>query len=146
VTIIIDTGPLYAFFDKYDQYNRWTGDQFAKITEPLVTCEAVIAETVFLMLGSGISPDFLFRFILRGHLKISQVLTDTEEVKKIRDLINKYNNLPASFADVCLVQLYEKRSSGKIFTLDNHFSIYRTSKGKPLALISPWQEEAKVLC
>jgi len=138
VTIFIDTGPLYAFFDKNDQYNRWTGDQFANITEPLVTCEAVIAETIFLMLVSGISPGYLFTFIQRGHLKISPVLTNSDQVQRIREIIIKYNNLPASFADACLVQMYEKKSSGKVFTLDNHFSIYRTSKGKPLVLISPF--------
>jgi predicted nucleic acid-binding protein len=137
MTILIDTGPLYAFFDQNDQYNYWTGRQFAKITQPLLTCEAVIAETVFLMLGSGISPEYLFTFIQRGHLKISHVLANSDQILKIGNIIIKYNDLPASFADACLVEMYEKKSPAKIFTLDKHFSIYRTSKSKPLSLISP---------
>ena len=138
MTILIDTGPLYAFFDQNDQYNHWAGEQFAKITQPMLTCEAVIAETVFLMLGSGISPEYLFTFIERGHLKISPVLANPSQIQRIGNIIIKYNNLAASFADACLVEICEKRSPVKIFTLDKHFSIYRTSKGKPLSLISPF--------
>lgn len=102
MSIFIDTGPLYAFFDQRDQYNRWTGEQFAKIIQPLITCEAVIAETVFLMLGSGISPYNLFEFTQREHLQILPVLSRTEGRQRIREIISKYSNLPASVADASL--------------------------------------------
>ncbi len=137
MSIFIDTGPLYAFFDQNDQYNRWTGEQFAQLSEPLLTCEAVIAETVFLMLGSGISPDNLFMFAERGDLKVVPVLDRQGNLRRIRKIMDTYSNLPASFADASLVYLAENRSDAKVFTLDSHFNIYRTSKGKALALISP---------
>lgn len=138
MSIFIDTGPLYAFFDQRDQYNRWTGEQFAKITQPLVTCEAVIAETVFLMLGSGISPGNLFEFTQREHLQILPVLSKTEGLQRIREIISKYSNLPASVADASLLYLAENQRASKIFTLDHHFTIYRTPKDKPFSLISPF--------
>ncbi len=137
MNIFIDTGPLYAFFDQNDQHNRWTGEQFAKLTQPLITCEAVIAETVFLMLGTGIDPDKLFEFAQREHLQILPVLEKPETLERIREIINTYSNLPASFADACLVHMTENRPRSKILTLDNHFTIYRTSEGKPLSLIFP---------
>lgn len=138
MSIFIDTGPLYAFFDQRDQYNRWTGEQFAKITDPLITCEAVVAETVFLMLGNGISPDNLFEFIQRDHLQILPVLSETEGVRRIREIISKYDNLPASVADASLLYMAENKNGGKIFTLDHHFTIYRIRKDKPLSLVSPF--------
>ncbi|MDZ7717814.1 MAG: PIN domain-containing protein [Balneolaceae bacterium] len=138
MSIFIDTGPLYAFFDRRDQYNRWTGEQFANITEPLITCEAVIAETVFLMLGSGISPDNLFEFTQRDHLQILPVLSKVKGLERVREIISKYSNLPASVADASLLYLAESERESKIFTLDHHFTIYRTKKDKPVSLISPF--------
>jgi len=138
MSIFIDTGPLYAFFDQRDQYNRWTGEQFAKIRQPLITCEAVVAETVFLMLGSGISPDNLFELTKRDHLQILPVLSKPEGFERIREVVSKYSNLPASVADASLLYLAEENRESKVFTLDHHFTIYRTPKGKTLSLISPF--------
>lgn len=138
MSIFIDTGPLYSFFDRRDQYNRWTGEQFAKITQPLKICEAVIAETVFLMLGSGISPGNLFELIQREHLQILPVLSKSEGLERTGEIISKYSNLPASVADASLLYLVEGKREPKIFTLDHHFTIYRTPKDKPLSLISPF--------
>lgn len=138
MSIFIDTGPLYAFFDRRDQYNRWTGEQFAKITQPLFNCEAVIAETVFLMLGSGISASNLFEFTQREHLHILPVLSKADGLQRIREIISKYSNLPASVADASLLYLAENKRESKIFTLDYHFTIYRTPKDEPFSLISPF--------
>ncbi|MDX1641729.1 MAG: PIN domain-containing protein [Balneolaceae bacterium] len=138
MSIFIDTGPLYAFFDRRDQYNRWTGEQFANITQPLIACEAVIAETVFLMLGSGISPSNLFEFAHREHLQILPVLNKREGLERVREIISKYSNLPASVADASLLYLAENKRDAEIFTLDHHFTIYRTPNDKPISLISPF--------
>ncbi len=90
------------------------------------------------MLGSGISPDKLFTFIQREHLQALPVLHKPHVPERVSEIINKYSNLPASFADACLVQMAENKSRCQIFTLDHHFTIYRTSKGKSFSLISPF--------
>ena len=41
VKLLCDTGPLAAFLNRADQFHRWARKQFARIHQPLWTCEAV---------------------------------------------------------------------------------------------------------
>jgi len=137
VNIIIDTGPLYAFFDSNDQWNRWIIETFAEIDPPFLTCEAVITETTFLLKRNGIPLYGLFQLIERKDLIITPVFNTQKSQHYIRSFIDTYHDLPASFADACLVYMVETQKDSKILTLDSDFSIYRNSKGQPLPLISP---------
>ena len=47
--VIVDTGVLVAIINKNDHYHRWALQQFADIQPPLLTCEAIISETCFLL-------------------------------------------------------------------------------------------------
>jgi len=44
---IADTGFLVAFANANDRHHRWAAQIAVQITEPLLTCEAVLAETAF---------------------------------------------------------------------------------------------------
>jgi predicted nucleic acid-binding protein len=52
-------------------------------------------------------------------------------------LIAKYNNIPMSLADACLVRMSEQISDSSICTLDNDFRIYRKEKRKLIPVIMP---------
>jgi predicted nucleic acid-binding protein len=42
--IVVDTGPLVAYFNRQDRWHRWVADQMAALNPPLVTCEPVITD------------------------------------------------------------------------------------------------------
>jgi predicted nucleic acid-binding protein len=44
---IADTGFLVAFANRNDQYHDWAMSVAGRVTEPLLTCEAVLAESAF---------------------------------------------------------------------------------------------------
>jgi uncharacterized protein len=44
---IADTGFLVAFANRNDKYHDWAVSVAGRVTEPLLTCEAVLAETAF---------------------------------------------------------------------------------------------------
>jgi hypothetical protein len=44
--IIVDNGPLGAYLDRSDRDHAWAKENFMRITRPLLTCEAVIAEAL----------------------------------------------------------------------------------------------------
>ena len=44
---IADTGLLVAFANRNDAYHDWAVSIAERVTEPLLTCEAVLAETAF---------------------------------------------------------------------------------------------------
>jgi len=47
--VIVDTGILVAVLNKHDRYHQWAVQQFSQIEPPLLTCEAVISESNFLL-------------------------------------------------------------------------------------------------
>ena len=49
--IILDASVFVALIDRGDSYHNWTVQKLAKISPPLLTCEAAITETCFYSKG-----------------------------------------------------------------------------------------------
>lgn len=47
--VLLDTGPLVAVINRRDKFHGWVTTQWDNIEPPLLTCEAVISETCFLL-------------------------------------------------------------------------------------------------
>jgi len=135
---LVDTGPLYAFFNKRDQWNWWVGKTLGEYEPPLYTCESVIAETIFLLQRSSMEIGGLKELIERGHLVVQPAFISKSDQERIHEILTNYQNVPASFADACLVRMAEIHDSSWIMTLDSDFTIYRKSGGELLNLISPF--------
>lgn len=133
--IIVDTGPLVAYLDRGDMDHRWAKDTFSTITRPLLTCEAVIAEALFLLARGGISQDGLLGLLDRGLVKPEFRLE--REIAAIRQLMKTYHDVPMSLADACLVRMSELSEGSTVMTLDSDFVIYRKSRRKMIPLLRP---------
>ena len=46
---LLDTGPLFAFFDRSDADHQWAKEQWAQAPVPMLTCEPVLAEAAYLL-------------------------------------------------------------------------------------------------
>ncbi|MBX9829836.1 MAG: PIN domain-containing protein [Xanthobacteraceae bacterium] len=46
---IVDTGPLVALFDRAEQHHRWVVERFEELDAPLLVCEPVLAEAMYLL-------------------------------------------------------------------------------------------------
>ena len=66
--IIIDTGPLVAYFNRRDRWHRWAAEQMAALNPPLVTCEPVLTEACFLIQRAGGRPADLMRKVVQRSL------------------------------------------------------------------------------
>jgi predicted nucleic acid-binding protein len=51
--------------------------------------------------------------------------------------MERYHDLPMSFADACLVCMVENNPGSTVFTLDRDFSIYRQQRRRVIPLITP---------
>lgn len=45
---IVDTGPLVALLTRSNSWHDWTKQQFETVAAPLITCEPVVTEAVYL--------------------------------------------------------------------------------------------------
>lgn len=73
--------------------------------------------------------------VQRGILDLSFHLL--EETHAVSRLLKKYQDVPMSFADACLVRMAERYAEGVIFTLDNDFSIYRKNGRQMIPTLTP---------
>ncbi|MEO5912718.1 MAG: PIN domain-containing protein [Luteolibacter sp.] len=133
--IIVDTGPLVAYLDRSDQDHAWAKDRFMQVTQPLLTCEAVIAESLFLLRRGGINPDGLLNLISRG--LVVPEFSLAAEIQAIQHLMRTYRNIPMSLADACLVRMSEIHERSVVMTLDSDFVVYRKSRRKVIPLLKP---------
>ena len=133
--IILDTGPLVALLNRADRHHRWAREQWAQIAPPLFTCEAVLAEACFLVQSLTGGQAAVLDLVGRGILDVSFRLS--EESAAISRLLKKYQDVPMSFADGCIVRLAERHARGVVFTLDNDFSIYRKNGRQLIPILAP---------
>ncbi len=135
--VLLDTGVLVAFINKKENLHSWAIEQW-KIIEPhLLTCEGVITETCFLLQDVYKGQDAVINLISRKIIQIPFQLNDDSET--IRQLLQRYQNVPMSLADACLVRMTELIAGSCVLTLDRDFLVYRQNKNQIIDLIIPTQ-------
>ena len=126
---IVDSGPLVAFFDRDDRHHREAVAWLEKARKPLVTNIAVVTEISYLLEFSVELQTGFLRWA-SGNLQIDDATE--RDLPRIADLMTKYADLPADFADASLIALAERLKLSRIATTDRDFTIYRTLGRKPL--------------
>ena len=132
--ILLDTGPIVAFFDASDSYHQSCIETLKRIKEPLVTSWPVLTEAFYLLGFSWGAQDNLWEFIMRGGVEI--LFLDVKMQARCRGLMKKYKDLPMDLADSALVVLAESQKMDRVFTLDHKdFKIYRLANKKKFKLL-----------
>ena len=134
-SVNVDTGPIVALLDADDQQRAWVKAQFARLRPPLLTCEAVLTESCFLIARGGGDASAVIQLAERGVLSVAQVFD--AEAASVARLMRRYENVPMSLADACLVRLIELTSQSTLFTLDSDFEIYHRKGRRLIPLLAP---------
>jgi uncharacterized protein len=132
---IVDTGPLVAFFDRAERHHRWATERIEKLEAPLLVCEPVLTEAIYLLARYAKAQYALFELLQNGALKIALRIED--HVDALRRQMQKYRDTPISLADACVVRMAEIHDRYDVLTLDADFSVYRKHGRVPLKLIYP---------
>ena len=133
--VVVDTGPLVAFLNRRDGWHGWARERFEELDAPFETCEAVVAESSFLLRNLSGGSDALMALITRRLIVCTFRLDDSAD--RVADLMRRYENVPMSLADACLVRMSEQQPAAKILTLDADFRVYRKLGRQVIPLISP---------
>jgi predicted nucleic acid-binding protein len=132
---IVDTGPLVAFFDRSERHHHWTAEQIEELDAPLLVCEPVLTETLYLLVRFPKAQDALFGLLQNGALAVAFRLED--HIGILHRLLRKYRDTPMSLADACVVRMAEIHEDHSVLTLDSDFTIYRKHGRLPLTLMHP---------
>jgi len=133
--VILDASVLAASLNHKDQYYKWTVEQLGTIVPPLLTCEAVLSEAHFIQRDIPPSLRAIMELAVKDFYKIS--FNAEEEKQALKALLEKYADVPMSFADACLVRMAELYPDSAVFTLDSDFKIYRRNGRQAIPLIFP---------
>ena len=130
----MDAGPLVALLDRRDRFHEWATSQLTACRPPLWTCEAVVAEAAHLLRRIH-GQETLLELLRRGVVAVFLRLSD--EVVRVQKLMTRYDDVPMSLADACLVRMAELNEDDAVMTLDDDFRIYRKNGRQVIPAIMP---------
>jgi uncharacterized protein len=133
--ILLDTGVIVALLDRSERHHRSCVRALETLAAPLVTCEAVIAESCYLLRGLPGAPEAVLENVARGTFQISFQLS--RSASQIQRVLRKYRDQEVDLADACLVHLASQLRCGDILTLDRDFEVYRWGNNKRFDLLIP---------
>ena len=132
--ILTDAGPLIAILDRGESYHQICVDCLAELSSPMVTTWPAFAEAMYLLGRSWTGQKALWSRLETGALALAPL--DETDAPRMRELMEKYRDLPMDLADAALVRVAERESLTEIFTLDRkHFSIYRPGRRRRFSII-----------
>jgi predicted nucleic acid-binding protein len=129
---IADTGFVVAFARRNDEHHRWAVDVARGITEPLLTCEAVLAESAFHLASSAYVLSLLQDEMLRLAFDYGRNL------EQLAELAERYEERKPDLADLCLIRMSELYPRHSVITVDEgDFRVYRRNKREAIPLLCP---------
>lgn len=129
---IADTGFLVAFANRRDRHHDWAVSVARQVTEPLLTCEAVLAEATFHLQDASL----VLAMIREGLVELAFDCND--HLPQLTALAEKYRDRRPDLADLCLVRLSELHPKHAVITVHHDdFRAYRRNKREVIPLISP---------
>jgi predicted nucleic acid-binding protein len=128
---IADTGFLVAFGNRRDLHFRWAHAIAKQIQEPLVTCEAVLAEAAHLLGDTAL----VLRFIEKGLVRVDFEIGEHQE--QLQSLARRYSDRRPDLADLCLIRMSELNPKLPVLTIDTDFLIYRRNGKESIPLVMP---------
>jgi predicted nucleic acid-binding protein len=130
---LVDTGFLVALLSARDANHAWAVDVAQRHTPPWRTCDAVLSESFHLLQPRG--GPALAELLRRGALVPAYALG--KDVDRPLALMEKYADVPMSFADACLVRMTEIDDELRIVTLDRDFRVYRRNGRQSVPVLMP---------
>jgi predicted nucleic acid-binding protein len=129
---IADTGFLVAFANRHDEHHDWATGLASRVTEPLLTCEAVLAEASFHLK----SVSLVLAMVADGLITVAFECTD--HLPQLAALAKRFADREPDLADLCLIRMSEVYPRHSVITVDrNDFRVYRRNKRDVIPLICP---------
>lgn len=133
--VLLDTGVIVALLDRNERHHKSCVAAVQGVAVPLVTCEAVIAESCYLLRSFHGAPEAILENVVSGTFQIPFQLS--RSASQIQRVFRKYKDREVDFADACLIHLATEFQTGEILTLDHDFDVYQWGVNKPFRLLIP---------
>ena len=129
---ISDTGFLVAFANRADEHHDWAVSVAEQVTEPLLTCEPVLAEAAF-----HLQDVRLVLSMIREGL-VTLCFDCNDHMPQLDALADRYADRHPDLADLCLIRMSELNPRHSVVTVDwADFRVYRRNKREMIPVVRP---------
>lgn len=133
--VLIDTSAIVASLDRSERFHQICTQVIAETPPPLITCEAVIAESCHLVRHLKGAAEAVMANVAAGIFQVPFSLVQSAEY--VAHLMRKYADNGIDLADACLIHLASELRVPGILTLDRDFEHYRWGKNNPFRMLIP---------
>jgi predicted nucleic acid-binding protein len=131
--VLLDTGVIVALLDRSERLHEACADTVRGIEAPLITCEAVIAESCYLLRNLAGASEAVIENVAAGIFQIPFQLS--REAAGVKQVLRKYRDRQIDLADACLIRLADEFGAADILTLDRDFAVYRWGRNKAFRML-----------
>ena len=136
MTVLADTGALFALVNRSDAWHERTRMWWEANREPILVPVTVIPEATYLIstrLGSSYEAAFV-RWLSEGDVEVEAL--EREDLSRAAGLLTTYADLPLGFVDASIVAVAERLKIGTLVTTDRrHFTAVRPAHVPRLRLV-----------
>lgn len=129
---IADTGFIVAFANRRDRHHDWAVELARRVSTPLLTCEAVLAEAAFHLEDAALVLSLVREDLVRPAIDVAEQLAPLAQIAK------RFADRKPDLADICLIRLSELYPRHPVLTVDvSDFRVYRRHRNQSIPLIVP---------
>lgn len=122
--LLLDTGALISLLDRSQKHHAECARFFGAWEGAVISTEAVLTEATHLMGRVKGGREACVDFFLSGGALL--VPATRGSLRRSRELVSQYSDLPMDYADSTLVVLAEELGTNLVFTTDRRdFGVYR---------------------
>ncbi len=133
--VLLDTSVIIAWLDRREKFHQVCVDALQDCTSPLITCEAVIAESCYLLRKLKGAAEAVLANVAEGIFGLPSPLS--QSAPEVRRILQKYRDREIDLADGCLIQMAGEFKTAEVLTLDRDFQVYRWGRNKTFNLLIP---------
>jgi predicted nucleic acid-binding protein len=133
---LVDTGAVVALVNRADRYHAAAVEWFRHFRGELLTTEAVITETSYVLAASPPHQRAALLWFQRARTAQLLRIEAVDDHAAVARIIDKYSSLPCDYADATLIALAERANVVVIATIDQRdFSVYRLRGRKRFRIV-----------
>ena len=136
MTVIADTGALYALVDASDVWHARVIDSWRTHGKDVLVPVTVLPEVTYL-LATRIGPaaeEAFVKALADGEFVLEPL--EDEDIARAVALVKQYADMPLGFVDATLIAMMERLQARQLLTTDRrHFGVVRPRHARSLVLL-----------
>ena len=133
---LVDTGAIVALVNRADRNHAGARAWFSSFRGELLTTEAVITETAYVLAASRAHQKAALMWVQRARSARLLAVEPVVDHAAVAAILERYSSLPCDYADATLIALAERTGVSAIATIDQRdFSVYRIKRRKRFRIL-----------